>query len=89
MVVIDVGDDRHPEVEGVGGIEPAAEADLANKPIDARCEVCERHAGQHLELGSLADLARDRIENGFQLLEGAHEVSFADRNPIELNPLGV
>ena len=56
MVVVDVRDHCGAEVERIGCIEPAAQANLADQQVDPRRHVGKCEHCQHLELCGLAQL---------------------------------
>ncbi len=89
MVVVDVRDHSCAEVERIGRVEPAAEADLAHEQVDPRCHVCQCQHRQHLELSGLAELGGDVVEGLPQIFEGRDEFVFADRLPVDLDSLCV
>ena len=90
MIEGDVRDHAHAEVEDVGGVEPPAQAHLADEEVDACArKVKERRAGEDLELGRRAELRRNLINDGLQLRQQRREVGFRDRPLIHLDPFGV
>ena len=89
VVEVDVGDHHHAQVQRVGGVEPAAEPDLADQPVDPWSEVRERHRGQRFELGGWTHFSSDRVERRDQVFESLHELGFGDRTPVHLDAFGV
>ena len=62
VVEVDVGDDGHAAVPGMGRVEPAAQPDLDEGDVEVRLgEVPEDDRGQQLELGRLAVAAGDAV----------------------------
>src|SRR5947208_2416363 len=58
MVGVDVGDDRNPEVERVGRVEPSSQTHLAHQELNPRSEINDGQGGEHLELGGGAHFRR-------------------------------
>src|SRR6266566_6022573 len=75
----DVRDYADAEVEDVGGVEPPAQAHLADEKIDAGTrKVVERCAGEDLELGGRAERRRNLTNGGLELRQQSREVDLGD-----------
>ena len=68
MIERDVCDHADAEIEDVGGVQAAAQANLADEQVDAGTrKVKERRAGEDLELGGRSEFRRNLINDGLQL----------------------
>ena len=91
VVEVDVGDRCDPSIPGVGGVEPAAEADLDQGQVDLHLgEPAEGDRGQELELGRLARAApahsAGRVED---LADESGEGGGVDEPAVDLEPLPI
>ena len=91
VIEVDVGHDRHAAVPGVGGVEPATQADLDEREVRADLrEAGEDDGRQQLELGRFAMAPGDAHRRDAQdPLDEPREVVGGDRPPIDLDPLAV
>ena len=89
MVEVDVGDDRNPEVECVGRVEPSSQTHLAHQELNPRSEINDGQGGEHLELGGGAHFRRHLIQSRHQSFQRRDESVFADRAAVELDSLRV
>ena len=89
MIEVDVGDHSDAEIQSVRRVKAAAKPDLANQPVRPRCEICNGHRGEHLELGRTAHLLGDLIKGWNQALKRVGEVALADGPAVHLDAFGV
>ena len=74
VVQVDVGDDRHATIPGMGRIEPAAQADLDQGDIERLFgEPAKDDGREQFEFGRVAESARDPVRGHQDLADEAGE----------------
>ena len=90
VVVLDVGDCRDAGLQDVGGVQPAAEADLDQGEVDVRpSQLHEGGPGERLELGRWSEAFAHPLDGRRDRRERRREPFAADRLTVDGDPLAI
>jgi len=90
VVVLDVGDHRHPAIQDIGRVQPAAQAHLHQREVDPRtCKLAEGGGGQRLEFSRRSKARSDSLDGRRDCAQDRREAFPVDRPSVDGDPLAI